>query len=104
MGPSTLRRSIGVALVAACAAASGGEILFPTRAKTLCRLPCYDYCPRDATPPVGVETFDAVLVETSEIPEVVPTPGGPATETRRLRVKVFQLAASEVRVNHCSLS
>lgn len=95
-----MRRRFFLALLIpiSSAVAMAGECLHRTRIRKYCHLPCYDYkdVTRRATNPVSEVSLP--LLETTDIL----ARGAPKIESRTART--FQLSASELRSDHCSLT
>jgi hypothetical protein len=79
-------------------AALAGEWFHRTRVRKYCHLPCYDYKDVSRRSINPVSEVSLPLLETTEIL----ARGAPQIETRTART--FQLSASELRIDHCSIS
>lgn len=78
--------------------ALAGEWLHGTRVRRYCHLPCYDYQDVTRRPRNAVSEVSLPMLETTDIL----ARGAPVAATRTSRT--FQLSASELRNDHCSLS
>lgn len=93
---------IPIGVMVATYAAFGGDCRRGRPVRKFCHLPCYDYRAKSPGNPAQQTTTAAIELTLDE--KVVEEGEAGLPRTTQKAVKVFQLATSEIRVQHCRLS